>query len=332
MTATLPTGNGPRATGSEPPDAQLPGTEPRSRGLRGAIARHPLTAFFLMAFGLSWLAWTPYVLSGSGLGILDFDFPILLGTTQLTGVLPGAYLGPIVSALVITRIAYGRAGVSAWFGRFKRWRVRWVWYLGVITGVPLALTLAGLLLSGGHPQPPAVTLLVVYLPMLLLQVITTGLAEEPGWRDFALPLLQPRYGALGGSLVLGPLWGCWHLPLFLTSWGNWPDVNLLDVITFILTAMSICVAMTWVFNRTGQSLPLQMILHASINTYATIVWGSIFPGMDHAMVSRGILLTFASAAVILVVVTRGRLGSDGPAFVRRRVRTTSSTGQLPPAA
>lgn len=262
-----------------------------------------------MAFGLSWLAWIPYVLSRSGLGILDFDFPALLGTTQLVGMLPGAYLGPIVSAFLVTAISSGRAGLAEWLGRFRRWRVRWSAYVAVIGGVPLALTAAGLLLSGGRDvQLPSVSVLLVYLPMLALQLITTGLAEEPGWRDFALPRLQPRFGPLGGSLILGPLWGCWHLPLFLTSWGNWPDVTILDVAEFVLTAMAICIVMTWVFNRTNQSLPLQMILHSSINTYATVVWSGIFPAMDQGQITHGILITAGTAALILVAVTRGRLG------------------------
>ena len=62
-------------------------------GLRGSIRRNPLTWFFTLAFALSWAAWTPYVLSENGLGVWHFAFPGSGGATQLTGVLPGAYLG-----------------------------------------------------------------------------------------------------------------------------------------------------------------------------------------------------------------------------------------------
>lgn len=64
------------------------------------IRRRPLTWFFTLAFLLSWAAWTPYVLSRNGVGIWDFTFPAVGGTSQLLGVLPGAYLGPITSALL----------------------------------------------------------------------------------------------------------------------------------------------------------------------------------------------------------------------------------------
>lgn len=294
----------------------VPPIRPGSRGIRGMISRHPISSFFILAFTLSWFGWVPYILSRSGMGILDFDFPSILGTTQLAGVLPGAFLGPIFAAFLVTSVTYGRQGVIEWLSRFRRWRVWWIWYVSVIIGVPLVLTVAGLLLAGDtHTvQLPALATLLLYVPMLALQMITTGLAEEPGWRDFALPHLQPRYGSLGANLILGPLWGCWHLPLFLTSWGGWPNVQIQSVIEFVLTAMAISVVMTWVFNKTKLSLPLQMILHSSINTYASIVWSNVFPTMDHDLVTRGVLVAAGSAAAVALIATKGRLGWHGPAF------------------
>ncbi len=297
------------------------GRRKAKKGLFGVISRRPITSFFVLAFSLSWLAWTPYVLSRSGMGILDFDFPSLLGTTQLVGMMPGAYLGPILSAFLVTAIADGRPGIREWLGRFGRWRVSWVWYAAVLAGVPSVLTVAGVLMTGGQGvQAPPLTILLAYLPLLAIQLITTGLAEEPGWRDFALPRLQPRFGALGANLILGPVWGFWHLPLFLTSWGGWPDVQVTDVLEFVAMASAISVVMTWVFNKTNQSLPVQMLLHASINTYASLVWTATIPGADHDFVTRGVLLASGAAAFLSVILTRGRLGWHGPAFGALRDR------------
>ncbi len=92
------------------------------------IKRHPLVSFFVLANLLSWLAWVPYVLSHNGLGVWDYTFPNILGTSQLLGMLPGAYLGPITSALIVTAITGGAAGLRRWGARLWKWRVRWHWY------------------------------------------------------------------------------------------------------------------------------------------------------------------------------------------------------------
>jgi membrane protease YdiL (CAAX protease family) len=199
-------------------------TEHGPTGLRGLIRRRPLICYFVLANLLSWAAWTPYILSATGLGVLHVHFPSVLGSTQIVGVLPGAYLGPILSAFLVTAVADGRAGLRRWAGRLLKWRVSWRWYLSVLVGVPAVLTLTSLALTGGHVQAPPASALVAYLPILLLELVTTGVAEEPGWRDFALPRLQRRYGPLVGTLILGPLWGAWHLPLFLSEWAGWPHV------------------------------------------------------------------------------------------------------------
>src|ERR1051325_1056782 len=92
-------------------------------GVRGLIARYPLVSFFTLAFALSWIAWTPYVLGMNGLGVEpEIDFPKVMGTTQLLGVLPGAYLGPIFAAFLVTAAAEGRPGLRRWVGRLLRKR------------------------------------------------------------------------------------------------------------------------------------------------------------------------------------------------------------------
>ncbi|MEU4570910.1 type II CAAX endopeptidase family protein [Nonomuraea sp. NPDC023979] len=278
-------------------------------GLRGFIRRRPLVSFFVLANLMSWIAWTPYVLSATGLGVLDFTFPSVLGTTQFTGVLPGAYLGPIFAAYLVTRIADGREGVRRWLGRMTKWRVSWVWYAGTAVGVPAVLVLTGAALSEEPVRMPPVALLVAYVPGLLLQMVTTGLAEEPGWRDFALARMQRRFGPLAGTLVLGPLWGLWHLPLYLSEWGGWPDVTWMRIGEFFAFCCVFSVVVTWVFNRTGQSLPLVMLLHVGVNNFMSMAYAELFPSIaSPEQASRVTLLAGTTAALVVLAATRGRLG------------------------
>lgn len=276
-------------------------------GLRGSIRRRPLTWFFSLAYLLSWIAWTPYILSENGVGVLHFGFPGVGGTTQLLGVLPGAYLGPITAALLVTGITEGRRGLRAWRGRMTKFKVGWRWYLVVLLSVPATLTLASVALSDHGPAVPPAAVLAAFLPGLILQMITTGLAEEPGWREFAMPRLQRRYGPLLGTLVVGPLWGAWHLPLFLTEWGG-PHVTWTTPLEFIATTIAFSFVMTWVFNRTGESLPLAMLLHCGVNNYFSLAWFDMFPSLPDGYAAHAFLLSSTTAAAVLLIATRGRLG------------------------
>ncbi|PRX46919.1 CAAX prenyl protease-like protein [Prauserella shujinwangii] len=282
--------------------------------LREFAAHRPLASFFVLSFALSWLAWAPYVLSENGLGVIPLSFPVILGSTQLLGVLPGAYAGPLLSAFVLTALIGGRAGLRRWLGRVTRWKVNWRWYVGVLGGVPLALAVTSLPFAGGW-SVPAASVLIAYLVGLAFQLVTTGLAEEPGWRDFALPYLQPKYGPLRGTLILGPLWGVWHLPLFFTEWGGWPHFSVVEVLEFCAAATAISVVMTWVFNRTGESLPLAALLHISVNNFFSTAWLPLFPTMDPRDLAHVFLIASAVAAVVTVLATRGRLGYRNPAPV-----------------
>jgi uncharacterized protein len=289
---------------------------PHRTGIRGFVRRHPLSSFFGLAYGLSWLAWLPYVLSADGLGVLDLHYPQVLGSTQLPGIGAGGYLGPLTAAFVVTALADGRAGLRHWTARLTRWRVGWRWYAGVLTGVPTAILLATLVLPGalGGATVPALAVLAAYLPMMLLQMVTTSTAEEPGWRDFALPRLQDRHGPLLGTIVLGLLWGCWHLPLFLTAdWGHWPDVSWTEPVEFVAMCVPLSIVMTWVFNRTHQSLPIVMVLHAGVNSVMSLVWPAVFPHLDWQHdASHALLIACVAATVVLALATRGRLGLQSP--------------------
>jgi membrane protease YdiL (CAAX protease family) len=276
----------------------------QQRGLRGAIKRHPLMSFFVLANALSWSAWTPYILSNNGLGVWNYTFEL----GQLTGMLPGAYLGPITSALIVTAITGGAAGLRQWGARLWRWRVRWHWYAIALFGVPGALILTGLVVSGGQVIPPSLAVLAAYVPMLIVQMLTTGLAEEPGWRDFALPRLQDKFGPMRSAFILGPMWALWHMPLFLTEWGGYPEADWTRPASFAVFCIGFNVVMAWIFNRTGQSLPLAMLAHVGVNNFMSIVWSEMFPTVSENITSYALAVSAVIAAVIVIVATRGRLG------------------------
>lgn len=288
--------------------------------VRALVTRHPLVAFFVLALGLSWLAWTPYVLSDNGLGLWHVRFPELLGTAQFSGILPGALLGPLGGGFVVTALADGRPGLRRWVGRLWRWRVPGRWYALALVGVPAIVVVSGLPFSGGVVHAPSALALAALVPGLVVQVFTTGLAEEPGWRDFALPRLQQRFGPTGAVAVLGPLWALWHLPLFLTDWGGWPDTSWTQVAWFAGFAATFNVVIAWVFNRTGESLPVVTLLHVGVNNTVSLLWTDMYPQIPGDRLMQGLCVLSTVAALALLVGTRGRLGYPGPRQSDRRLR------------
>lgn len=293
------------------------------RGLGEFVRSHGLISFYALAYGLSWLAWIPYILSQYGLGVLDIPVPGIFGLPgelvgQLFLLLPGAYLGPLGGAFVTTAISEGRPGLRRWRGRLFRLGVSWKWYALAFVGVPALIIAGTLVLPGavGGFQLPPVQFLLLYVPFLVLQMFTTGLAEEPGWRDFALVRHQRMHGPLVGTLILSVLWAGWHLPLFLTVWGTGiGGATPRAIFLFFLLCLVLSIVITWVFNRTRESLPLAIVIHASNNTFASLLLLAMFTTVDW---SRNILLppviAFGVLSLVLVVATRGKLGYSGVSY------------------
>jgi len=294
----------------------MPTVTPR----RGALARHPLGAFFGLAFAGAWLPLVPIVLSQGehGLGILPVVLPdpLLLPLALLA-----TFAGPLVAALVVTAAVDGRAGLRRLGGSMVRWRVGARWYL-VAVFAPLTIWLAtySLALTGSPLAALAqqwTLLFTLFFPLVAVGIIFPSVGEEPGWRGFALPRLQARHGPVIGSLILGALHGLWHLPSFFTPFAG-PFVPQ-HFAAFVLTAMFATFLYTWLFNRTGGSVLLAMIMHGASNAASALMSALVVGlvpevGWMHALEDGGWLnaLAFGAAALVLVVATRGRLGAASP--------------------
>jgi hypothetical protein len=124
--------------------------------------------------------------------------------------------------------------------------------------------------------------------------------------------MQRRFGPLAGTMILGPLWALWHFPLFLTEWGGYPEADWTRPAAFTVFCIAFNIVMTWVFNRTGESLPLAMLLHVSVNNFASIAWSEVFPTIDAAGAYYALAGGSLVAAALVLVGTRGRLGYQVP--------------------
>jgi uncharacterized protein len=273
------------------------------RGIKALLARHPLVSFFVLAYAGTWLFELPYVLSEDGSRLLPYSSPLLTWTLPVS-----TFMGPFLAAFIMTGATEGREGVGRLLRRFVLWRVGFRWYLFALVGIPVIVVLSVIVMPGvlgsfqGLGALPPLPLLGVFVYVLFLG---GALGEEPGWRGFALPRLQSLHGPLVGSLILGPLWGLWHLPLFWTPWNEFTAPN---VVVFVLSTTSLAVMYTWAFNNTKGSLLISILIHAAFN-WTTVAAVPLFPApilSDYGLLP--ILGGFGALAVVLVALTRGRLG------------------------
>jgi len=248
--------------------------------LRGWVQRRPVIAFVVLAYTLSWLTW----------------LPALLGFGGRVAVVVGG-LGPLVAAVVVTRYLGG--SVRAWMRPIARWRVPVRYYIYALGLPPLLYGVIDILLALlGYDVD--LSLLAerapAYLATLGLVAVLGGGLEEPGWRGFALPRLERRYTPVVATLILGLAWGLWHVPLY---------GPLGFVVPLVLAFFY-----TWLYNRTGSVL-LCILLHASFTPaqdHLVLLPDDVVDAAQLGAVDFVIFGTYVAAVLLLVGLTRGRLG------------------------
>jgi uncharacterized protein len=270
-------------------------TPSRTTATTGTRSVLPLVAFFALAYALSWLILVP-----AGLGLLPDSAGILAWL---------APFGPAVAAFVVTALTGGRPAVGQLLRRMVQWRVGIHWYLLILFGVPLVELLGAFAVLGSVPLDDLAKnwplIFTSYLPQVLVAVVVIGLAEETGWRGFALPRLQDRRGPLVGTAVLAVVWALWHLPNLL--FGGWTGASYA---LWLVGTLAVAFVYTWLFNNTGGSILLAALLHAAINMSSGLVL-DLVPGMEDefgVQLYGAVAITCVIVALVLVAATRGRLG------------------------
>jgi membrane protease YdiL (CAAX protease family) len=189
-------------------------------------------------------------------------------------------------------------------GRLLIWRVPVRWFLVVVLGLP-ALTLLAVLVYAlvAHETVrlnwnSLAGILTLPFSSLLFQLYYAN--EEIGWRGFALPRMLGRWNALLSSVLLGLLWGAWHMPYL---WGikgaslPWPFP------AFLLFIVSVSILITWVFNHTRGSTLIAMLLHIWVNNAHAYALG--FLSIKNTSGFKDLMPWLYAAAALVIVVVYG---------------------------
>jgi len=269
------------------------------------INRYQIIIFFVLTFVLSWFPW-------------------------YAGIAPEVMtMGPSIAAFIVVLILGGWRGFVDLLRPFGRWRASLaIWTLAIFgPGVLYLIGLGVHLLMGGEAPPfimirEELNLLPLYLVMVVLMPWNGPVGEEFGWRGYALPKLQNKYGALTASLIIGTIWGIWHLPSFFAPQGVVgaiaTKIGMVFIIPYTLGTIANSVFMTWVYNRSKASaLIAGIVWHAAINFWAPVLLSdsslvAAREGTHLPTIAPNLYLTVLAVQVVvafvLIIVTKGKLG------------------------
>jgi membrane protease YdiL (CAAX protease family) len=221
--------------------------------------------------------------------------------------------GPAVASILLIVLLSGTAGLRELFSRLLRWRVGARWYVAALLPAPV---LAAAVLFALSLTSPIFT--AEGKAAILLAGITAGLTtvlEEVGWTGFAVPRLRRRHGVVATGLIVGVVWGAWHL--LQTLWAGGTYAGSLPVPVFValyflaglaqLTAYR--VLMVWVYDRT-ESLLVATLMHASLTASTIFVFTPVATGASF------LISTWALAGAMWIVVAAVAFAGSGHPFRR----------------
>lgn len=250
-----------------------------------------MLVFFLSAYAISWLLWSP-------LWLPYFGVP---ATTFLPWQHGFGGLGPMLAAFLTTALFDGKPGLQVLWKRLFQWRPP-AWTTIAIF-LPFVFALLGSLIArfsdnfsadfskmGTSSEFPELSI----AGFLLYNIVFFGYGEEVGWRGFALPRLQEKYSALTATLILSVFWAAWHLPLFAYRPG-YAAMGLAGVAGWFFSIVAGAVLFTWLFNGSRGSLLACALFHGLTDVVFLCDYGS-----DNMMQYIGMLVTLWGLAVLLI--------------------------------
>ena len=226
-----------------------------------------------------------------------------------------ATFGPLVGALVAAAVEGGKDGLAELWRKLSTWRVAGRIVLAVVI-INMVVTLLPSLLAliTGIATADALFIAVPFTGYLLLfgmQLLTSGLGEEVGWRGYMLPRLLARNNSEKTLWISGLIWAVWHYPfvifLFLENMAALPAGQQAMMIVFSLAGFTMTIIgqgfiYAWLINN-GGSVFWAVVYHALSNTLAIIFGGQ-------ALAAGPMAILPAIMPWLVVWVMQKRLGKE----------------------
>lgn len=233
--------------------------------------------FLLITFAWSWLLWLPEILWGVRLYLAPF--------------------GPTVAGFILTFKHEGYGGVKKLLKRgvsldFKKiWLIPIFFLMPSIVGVSLLIAVLA-----GEPLPQLTALSQpwsIVAAFFYIMFLGGPIAEEFGWRGYALDRLQGRFNAVVSSVFVGVIWGIWHLPLFFMKGQD--IYRNVPILGFVLGTVFLSILFTWIYNNTNGSILAALLFHTMGN-----LSHFIFPAMATAI--GGLVSVILNVIVVVIIL------------------------------
>jgi membrane protease YdiL (CAAX protease family) len=239
------------------------------------MARAAVAWFFVLAFAGTWTLQFTYVALE-----LPIESPFALALLTLAGVMPS------LVAFVLAR-REGREATRRLWGPPGRAGAGLV-ALALIAPAILVLVTVALLLALGMPIPG-----VGLSAFALGAMIVASLGEELGWRGLAYQRLVEPLGAVRASVLVGALWGLWHLPTAFFE----PDPSMVGLSVFVVLTTTGSVVLAWIMERAGRRTIVAIAFHAG--THLTL-----FELPRSPVLAVRVAVSIAAAALAAVALHR----------------------------
>jgi uncharacterized protein len=224
---------------------------------------------------------------------ITFIFTIILAVIQQTLGLDAqkivlAQFGPGLAALVMLGVF--RGDHVKFTIAFKG--IPFLKYLGAI-GIPFVVSIILFLVYRHFISPVSVPPTnITSLAIMLAGMLLGAFGEELGWRGYLQSGLSRRLNGLIAFLLVGVLWGLWHV-------GNYQN-GPIYVLFFVLSTIGYSAVMAWLLLGTNYNVILACLFHFAVNAGFYILKDALAD--PRLMVLNG--LVWIGAAVIIVALNK----------------------------
>lgn len=208
--------------------------------------------FFLLIFALSIPFWLIGAIAKQGLPL-----PINLPASAFM------FVCPLIAASILVYKENKVDGIKQLLKKaldYRRIKLK-IWYLPIFLLMPVVMLLSyGVMRLIGRPLPePQIPFLAI--PLFFILFLIPAVCEEAGWMGYAADPMQYRWGALRAGIIMGSVWGLWHL----VGWYYQTHHTLTWTTGQFISTVALRVIIFWLYNNTGRSVLAAILFHDMMN-------------------------------------------------------------------